>query len=88
MSYAFLVTEPMMLPYVLPVEMSNLAELQARAVEVYESKSLIAPVMFIDFDAKKVWRIALKDGNYSLVDSAQKLFGANTRPEQINKEEI
>ena len=83
MNYAFLVTEPMMLPYIVPIEMSNLEELQAKAVEVYESKSLIAPIMLIDFNDKKVWRVALEDGKYNLLENTEELYGAGTRVDQI-----
>ena len=83
MKYAFLVTEPSMLPYVLPIKMDSIDELQEKAVEVYKSKSLICPIMLIDFDNKKVWRVSLREGNYSLSDSAEDLYGVKTKVDQI-----
>lgn len=95
MNYAFLVTEPMLLPYVIDVTIDSLGEAPLKAKEIYESKSLIAPILLIDINGKKVWGVehdvVSSDSNnqyFTLVDNAYQGFIGTRESDYVHLDSI
>ena len=82
--FSFIVSKPFMLPFVVHKETKDPL---VSAKEIYESESLLSPLLVIDWESSKVMRVSPSEEGYVLEDNAESLLGMNTyRPER--REEI
>ena len=79
MKYGVIVSRPMFLPYVVPVDEPTAAQ----AMKVYESESILTPLFVVDFEADKLYRVLEGEGGYTLTEQAQEMLGFRTTAEAV-----
>ena len=85
MRFLVICDDPVHMPWAIPVEGSQDDALKA-AVEQYDSVGLVRPVMVIDYEESKLWRVGRDDDGWFLSDSAEIKMGLMTEPQHIPKE--
>ena len=85
MRFLVICDDPAHMPWAIPVDGSQDDALQA-AVEQYDSLRLVRPVMVIDYEESKLWRVGRDDDGWYLSDSAETKMGVMTQPEHIARD--
>lgn len=79
------VYEALCLPYTVPLSADTAQSAVKECVGIYESKALRTPVMVIDHQEKKAWRIGKNEDGWYLSDTARERYGQCTDEEIIGR---
>jgi len=79
------VYEAFHLPYTVPLGAETAQSAVRECVDIYESKALITPLMVIDHQENKAWRIGQNEGGWYLSDTARERYGQGTDEKIIGK---
>ena len=83
MRFEAFIYESVFLPYTVPLSGVTMQAAVDECVEIYKSKHLITPVMVIDHEEKKAWRIGKSESGWYLSDTAREKYGMGTDAEDI-----
>jgi hypothetical protein len=83
MKYAVICDDPAHMPWVIPADGDDPLSV---AVEQAEGGSLIRPVMVIDYEGLKAWRVGRDEDGWYLSDSASVKMGLMTEPEHVTRD--
>lgn len=85
MRFLVICDDPAHMPWAIPADGSPENALRA-AVEQYDRSRLVRPLMVIDYEENKTWRVGQDEGGWFLSDSATTKMGLMTQPQHIPKE--
>jgi hypothetical protein len=85
MRFAVIVYDPVHMTWVIPVDGDNPL---TTAMSVTEQEGLIRPVMVIDYEEQKAWRVGVDEEGWYLSDSAEIKMGRLTQPEHIERQGV
>lgn len=83
MRFAVIVDDPAHMPWMIPVDGDDPLSV---AIEQYSEERLVRPVMVIDYEESKAWRVGKDDDGWYLSDSATVKMGVMTQPEHITRD--
>lgn len=87
MRFEAFVYESVFLPYTVPLSADTIDAALAECVAIDESKTLITPLMVIDHQENKAWRLGRSEDGWYLSDTAREKLGMGTTPEIISEME-
>lgn len=85
MRFAVFCIDPAHMPWMIPVDGSKADALEA-AVSAYNPEELVTPIMVIDYEESKAWRVGRDENGWYLSDSATIKMGVMTQPEHITRD--
>lgn len=83
MRYEAFIYEHLFLPYTVPLSATTASAAISECVEIYQSKDLLTPVMIIDHEEGKSWRIGKGEDGWYLSDTARMKLGMHTQAEHL-----
>jgi hypothetical protein len=83
MRFQAFIYESVFLPYTVSLSAESVETALAECSEIDRSKELLTPVMIIDHQEKKAWRIGKSEDGLYLSDTAAQRLGMGTTAEVI-----
>lgn len=83
--FSVICDDPVSMPWVVNVEGES-PDALAEAVKQAASPGLVRPVLVIDYERLKAWRVGIDDDGWYLSDSSEVKMGAMTEPKHIARD--
>lgn len=83
MSYALIISSPNVIPFVREISGTTTADAIKSMQEIQDENFAESIMMLVDYENRKVLRVALTEEGFQISDNAERYIGVNTAPQDV-----